>query len=60
MIYILLDETPSDTLSLKGEVFKYLVKVRRHGVGDKLQFRSRQDMEILFIYEVTSVENRSL
>ena len=60
MIYILLDETPNDTLSLKGEVFKYLVKVRRHGVGDKLQFRSRQDMEILFIYEVTSVENRSL
>ncbi len=60
MIYVLLDETPNEILSIKGEVFKYLVKVRRHGIGDKLQFRSRQDMDILFIYEVTSVENRSL
>ena len=60
MIYILLDETPSDILSLKGEVFKYLVKVRRHGVGDSIDFRSRENMDTLYSYEVTSVESRSL
>lgn len=60
MIYILLDETPSEKLSIKGEVFKYLVKVRRQGVGDRLQFRSRKDMSVLFSYRVVSIENRSL
>ena len=60
MIYILLDETPSERLSIKGEVFKYLVKVRRHGVGDSIDFRSRENMDMLYSYEVICIENRSL
>lgn len=60
MIYILLDETPGETLSIKGEVFKYLVKVRRHGLGDRIDFRSRENMDILYSYEVLRIENRNL
>ena len=60
MIYILLDETPDEILSIKGKVFKYLVKVRRHGIGDSIDFRSRENMDILYSYEVVCIENRSL
>ena len=60
MIYILLDETPNNELVIKGEVFKYLIKVRRHGIGDKLQFRAQDKMSILYLYEVISVDNRSV
>ena len=60
MIYILLDDTPSDILVIKGEVFKYLVKVRRHGVGDIIQFRAKNTLDILYKYEVLSIENRNI
>lgn len=60
MIYILLDENPSEILNIKGETFKYLVKVRRHGLGDRIKFRSKGNMEVLYEYEVISLENRSL
>ena len=60
LIYILLDEVPDDSLSLKGETYKYLVKVRRHVVGDKIDFRSKTQMEILYRYEIVSVGGRSL
>lgn len=60
LIYILLDEEPSDILKLKGEVFKYLVKVRRHGVGDKIDFRYKEKIEILHSFEITLIDNRTL
>ena len=60
MIYILLDEKPDEILNIKGETFKYLVKVRRHGVGDKISFRYKDEMEVLYEYEAVSLENRSL
>ncbi len=60
MIYLLLDETPSEYLSLKGENFKYLVKVRRHSLGDKIRFRSKTNIDFLYQYEIISVENRIL
>jgi len=60
LIYILLDETPKDSLTIKGEIFKYLVKVRRHSEGDEINFRSKPDMKILYTYKINSVDNRSL
>ena len=58
MIYILLDDSPQEILTLKGETFKYLVKVRRHSVGDKIDFRSKDDMSILHTYEISSIDGR--
>ena len=45
-------------LVVKGEDFKYLFKVRRHKVGDTLYFRERQNCEVLYKYEVQSIESR--
>lgn len=60
VIYILIDENLEENLSIKGENFKYLIKVRRHSLGDTIQFRSKSDMELLYLYEITEIQNRSL
>ncbi len=60
MIYILDDEAGKDTLHVKGDLYKYLVKVRRHSEGDELSFRTRKDIKTLYRYKVKSVEPRSL
>ena len=60
LIYILLDEKPSDILNIKGETFKYLVKVRRHNEGDIINIRYKDEIKNLHIYEISSIENRSL
>ena len=60
LIYILLEDDPNESLILKGETFKYLVKSRRHNTGDKINFRSKKDMNTLYTYEIISIANRSL
>ena len=60
MIYILLEESPKEVLTLRGEIFKYLVKVRRHDVGDKITVRYKDNLETLYEYKVTSLQNRSI
>ncbi len=60
MIYTFDDEAGKDTLHVKGELYKYLVKVRRHVEGDELSFRSRDDIKTLHKYRVLHVEPRSL
>lgn len=60
LIYILLDTKPQDTFSIKGEQFKYLVKVRRHNVGDEIYFRSKDDISTLYHYKIISIDARSL
>jgi len=60
MIYFF-DESAGETnLTIKGEMYKYLVKVRRHTVGDILQARNKENMEILYKYRVEAVEPRSM
>ncbi len=60
MIYILLDEDAKDTLHVKGENFKYLVKVRRHNEGDEISIRYKKSIEKLYRYKIVSIDNRSL
>ena len=60
LIYILLDENPKEIFTIKGEVFKYLVKVRRHSVNDEISFRSKDDLKTLYTYRISSIDNRSL
>ena len=60
LIYLLLDEKPKEDLTIKGETFKYLVKVRRHGIGDEIHVRYKESMENLRKYEIVSIDNRSL
>jgi len=60
LIYILLDEKPKDNLTIKGEIFKYLIKVRRHGEGNEIAIRYKNSLERLYKYKISSVDNRSL
>ena len=60
LIYILLDEKQQESLTLKGEMFKYLIKVRRHSVDDKINIRYKHSLENLCEYKIASVDNRSL
>lgn len=59
LIYIFDDEAGRDTLCIRGDLYKYLIKVRRHKKGDELYFRAKQNLEILHRYKIESVEPRS-
>jgi len=56
LIYILDEDAGKETLVLKGELHKYLIKVRRHVIGDELAFRSNKDIKMLHMYKFIEVE----
>ncbi len=60
MIYIFESRAGEPILTLKGELYKYLVKVRRHALGDTLGFRSKEKIGVLHHYKIVSIEPRSL
>ena len=59
MIYILNEDAGEECLTLKGELYKYLIKVRRHNVGDIISFRNKKNIETLHLYKLESIEGRS-
>lgn len=59
MIYILDDEAGKETLHVRAELYKYLIKVRRHKEGDILHFRTRKNLAILHTYKIETLEPRS-
>jgi 16S rRNA (uracil1498-N3)-methyltransferase len=59
LIYILDNEAGKESLFLKGELHKYIIKVRRHKEGDELKFRSRDDMRVLYTYILNNIDPRS-
>ncbi|WP_229860209.1 16S rRNA (uracil(1498)-N(3))-methyltransferase [Candidatus Sulfurimonas baltica] len=60
LTYIFNDDAGKESLHVKGELYKYLVKVRRHCEGDELSFRSRTDTKNLHTYRVLHVEPKVL
>jgi len=60
LIYILHDDASRDHLSIRGDLFKYLVKVRRHSVGETLYMRTRDNLTILYRYEIVAIDGRTL
>lgn len=60
LIYLLHDEASKDILNIRGELYKYLVKVRRHVHGDELLFRNPNDIKILYKYEIVEADGRAL
>ncbi|MCF6309352.1 MAG: hypothetical protein L3J19_02595 [Sulfurimonas sp.] len=60
MIYIFDDEAGKETLHVRDDLYKYLVKVRRYVEGDEISIRSREDVKTLHSYRVVDVEPRSL
>jgi len=58
LIYTFDDRAGQNELILKGELHKYLIKVRRHSVGDELAFRNREDIKTLHHYKILNIEPR--
>jgi len=60
-VIFLYDENASnDRLVIKGENFKYLIKVRRHKVNDELCFRNQKTPEMLYRYKISSIESKKI
>ena len=60
MIYLIEENAGQTQLTLKGETYKYLVKVLRHSLGDKLKLRNKECIQELHTYEIASIDGRSL
>ena len=60
MVFLFDENAGKDSFSIKGESFKYLIKVRRHSVNDEINFRLIDDTTKLYKYKITSIDNRSL
>ncbi|MDQ7043275.1 MAG: 16S rRNA (uracil(1498)-N(3))-methyltransferase, partial [Sulfurimonas sp.] len=58
MIYIFDTNAGTSQLTLKGELHKYLIKVRRHSIGDFISFRNRENIELLHKYKILNIEPR--
>lgn len=59
MIFIYDENASKPSLTIKGETFKYLIKVRRHAEGDILGFRNKADVKVYHTYKIVSIEGRS-
>ena len=60
LIYILNENAGKQHITIKGELHKYLIKVRRHTLDDALYFRSKEDIKTLHKYKLVGVDGRSL
>jgi len=58
MIYIFHDDAGVKNIELKGETFKYLIKVRRHKIGDIIALRQRANSDFLYQYKLENIDGR--
>ncbi len=58
MIYLLHADAGKEYLRIKGEDFKYLIKVRRHAVNDVIAFRNKKNLQILSHYKLKNIAPR--
>jgi 16S rRNA (uracil1498-N3)-methyltransferase len=60
MVFLYEEKAGEEFIVLKGESYKYLVKVRRHKIGDTLALRQKTNPKLLHTYTITEIEPRSL
>ncbi len=58
MIFLFDEEAGAAELSLRGDAYKYLVKVRRHGVGERIAMRRPDAASWLCSYEIAELDGR--
>lgn len=59
MKFLLSEDAGSDALCISGEEYKYLIKVRRHTIGDLITFRSRRNLQEEFRYRLERTDGRN-
>jgi 16S rRNA (uracil1498-N3)-methyltransferase len=57
MQFVYHENASSDTLSIQGDMYKYLFKIRRHNIEDKIAFRNLKD-EVLYFYDVVNISKK--
>jgi len=58
MQYLFDESAGAAELTMRGDAYKYLIKVRRHQVGDKILLRHPEQPELLHRYLLESVDGR--
>ncbi len=58
MIFIFDEHAGDERLQIRGETYKYLIKVRRHQAGDQVAFRHPDRSSRLHTYEILSTDGR--
>lgn len=59
MKFVLHTQAGSEELAVSGEEYKYLIKVRRHVVGDLIVFRHRDTLNIAHHYRLEKTDGRN-
>ncbi len=59
MIFLFDEDAGKETLLVKGENYKYLIKVRRHQVGDVVAFRHPESTQMLHSYSLIDIDGRN-
>ncbi len=58
MRFLFHDEAGAERITLKGEAYKYIVKVRRHAVGDDVALRHPEASGTLYTYRLEASDGR--
>lgn len=59
MKFLLHDTVGAEELSVSGDDYKYLIKVRRHKAGDLIAFRSRERLSEEYRYRLERTDGRN-
>lgn len=58
MRFIFDDNTSKKQIIAKGELFKYIIKARRHKIDDVLHFRNRLSSSMLYSYKIVNISSK--
>lgn len=58
MKFILSADAGKPQLRLSGDDYKYVIKVRRHSIGDTIAFRNRTNLKVEYRYVLESTDDR--
>ncbi|HJE03069.1 Ribosomal RNA small subunit methyltransferase E [Aliarcobacter thereius] len=58
MQYVFDKNAKDNTLFIKDENYNYLIKARRHKLGDKIAFRNLED-NFIYIYKLSNIDKKS-
>lgn len=59
MQYIYDINAKNEILKVENENYSYIIKARRHQIGDELYFRNLKD-DILYLYKISQIDKKSL
>ncbi|MDX9813653.1 MAG: 16S rRNA (uracil(1498)-N(3))-methyltransferase [Sulfurimonas sp.] len=59
MIFSFCDSAGEQNLTIKDELFRYIIKARRHKIGDIIAFRNKDELNRLHSYELLAINPKT-